>query len=198
MVAKRSFIGGTLRMVLVLGLGGAGWLGWADAAEASVRGRRGLEIEGAEDRRGFFFSTGASFGATFFSPTDVVGLSRINLVFGGGVTERFTLGVALRVDPYFKRMAPNFGADLEATGYLWRGLYLRGALGVMGVPRYDLETNRGDGVTAGLGGMAELGYEFFLNATAAMSVGIGYDVRFVPGDRWPRQTPLVGFRFSWF
>ncbi|MBL4685814.1 MAG: hypothetical protein JKY37_14560 [Nannocystaceae bacterium] len=53
-------------------------------------------------------------------------------------------------------------------------------------------------MTVGLGGAFGLGYEFFLNSTAAMSAGLTYDARFIPGDGFPRQSLLVGLRFTWF
>lgn len=191
-----------IAMTLAVGVAGMGtYAGVTSDASAAVPGRRGLEIEGARDRRGFFFSTGADFGATFFDGTpdsdSVKGLARINLVFGGGVTERFTLGFNLHVDPYFAPIAPNFGADIEGTGYLWEGLYLRAGVGGMGVPKIDDEGDY-DGLGGGLGGRLGVGYEFWLNASAAMSVELSYDVRYVPGDGYPRQTPLIGFRFAWF
>lgn len=177
------------------------WLALPSSAEASVRGRGGgVEIEGAQDRRGFFVGGGVGFGGTFFDVDDFFPAMRLDLVLGGGVTKRFTLGADLHVTPYLQRgIGVAFGADVEATGYLWRGLYLRGGLGASGVPERDVTMEDDDkGLAVGLGGTVGGGYEFFLNATAAMGVGLTYDVRFIPGDRFPRQTALVGLRFSWY
>jgi hypothetical protein len=169
------------------------------AAEAAVSGRRGIEIEGARDRRGFYVGVGAGFGGTFFWYDDFLPATRLDLSLGGGVSKRFTLGADLHVTPYLSRKGGvAFGGDIEATGYVFRGLYLRGALGAAGVPRRTTEDTERKGLTAGLGGAVGFGYEFFLNSTAAMGAGFTYDARFVPGSRFPRQTLLVGLRFSFF
>jgi hypothetical protein len=170
------------------------------SAEAAVRGREGIEIAGAQDRRGFYIGGGLGFGGTFFAATDFFPAMRLDLALGGGVTKNFTLGANLHVTPYLQRgIGVAFGGDIEGTGYIWKGLYLRGALGASGVPKRDVTRADDDrGLTVGLGGAVGFGYEFFLNATAAMGVGLTYDVRYIPGDRFPRQTALVGARFLWY
>lgn len=184
---------------LMAGAVGVTWLAPTMQAHAAVSGRQGIEIEGARDRRGFFIGGGLGFGGTIYWIDDFMPALRTDLVLGGGVTKRFTLGADLHVTPYLTRPGGVvFGGDVEATGYLWRGLYLRGALGVAGVPKRDHENRDAEGFTVGMGGAAGLGYEFFLNATAAMSAGLTYDARFVPGDTFPRQALLVGVRFTWF
>ncbi len=180
-------------------VGACAWLGVSTSAEAAVSGRRGLEIEGARDRRGFFIGTGLGFGGTFFWYNDFFPAARLDLALGGGITKRFTLGVDLHVTPYLMRKTGvAFGGDIEATGYLFRGLYLRGALGASGVPKRGPDDNEAKGLTVGLGGALGFGYEFFLNSTAAMGAGFTYDARFIPGSKFPRQTLLVGLRFSWY
>lgn len=186
-------------LLLATTIGTATWLGGALEADAAVSGRRGIEIEGARDRRGFYIGTGVAFGGTFFWYDDFFPAAKVDLALGGGVTQRFTLGVDLSVTPYLMRKGGvAFGGDIEATGYVFRGLYLRGALGVNGVPRRGPDDNEAEGLTVGLGGAVGLGYEFFLNATAAMGAGLTYDARFVPGSRFPRQSLLIGLRFSWY
>jgi len=169
-------------------------------ASAAVGGKQGIEIEGAQDRRGFYVGGGLGFGGTFFYYDDFIPATRLELDFGGGVTKNFTLGASLNVMPYLQRgSGVAFGGDVEATGYMWRGLYARGGLGFAGVPRADEES--GDtrpGLSMGLGGKVEAGYEFWLSATAAMGVGITYDARFVPGTAYPRQTLLIGLRVTRF
>ncbi len=169
-------------------------------ASAAVRGKQGIEIEGAQDRRGFYIGGGLGFGGTFFFVDDFIPATRMELDFGGGVTENFTLGASLNVMPYLARgSGVAFGGDVEATGYMWRGFYARGGLGFAGVPRADEES--GDarpGLSMGLGGKAEAGYEFWVSATAAMGVGVTYDARFVPGTTYPRQTLLIGLRVTRF
>ena len=170
-------------------------------ANAAVQGRRGMEIEGAQDRRGLYVGAGFGFGGTFFWYDDFIPASRLDFAIGGGVTKRLTLGANLHMTPYLQRsVGVAFGGDIEATGYVWRGFYLRGALGAAGVPKRDPTRSFDEvrGMTVGLGGAVGLGYEFFLNATAAMGAGFTYDARFVPGDTFPRQALLVGLRFTWF
>lgn len=171
-----------------------------DAAQAAVRGRRGgVAIEGPRDRRGFYIGTGAGFGGTFFNVDDFIPAMRLDLALGGGVTQRLTLGADLHLTPY---LAPGvgvgFGGDIEGSFYVWRGLYLRTGLGASGVPRRRHDVPDDNGITVGLGGAFGAGYEFFLNNTAAMGVGLTYDARFVPGESFPRQSLLVGLRFAWF
>lgn len=180
---------------------GGVWLAAPQEAGAAVPGARGMEIEGARDRRGLYVGAGLGFGGTFFWYDDFIPATRLDFAIGGGVTKRLTLGADLHLTPYLQRsVGVAFGGDIEATGYVWRGFYLRGALGVAAVPRRDPTRSFDEvrGMTVGIGGAAGLGYEFFLNATAAMSAGFTYDARFVPGDTFPRQALLVGLRFTWF
>lgn len=193
----------TPRALALLAVGavalGAGLLAPTEA-EAAVRGRSGIEIEGAQDRRGFYIGGGLGFGGTFFYTNDFVPASRLNFHLGGGVTKRFLLGADLHVTPYLqRRVGVAFGGDIEATGILWRGLYVRGGLGLTGVPQRDVAAmvNR-RAPSVGLGGKVGAGYEFFLNSSAAMGVGVTYDARFVSGDTFPRQTALIGLRFTWY
>lgn len=190
----RTVLGGSL-------LVGAVYLGAPAQAEAAVSGRRGMEVEGARDRRGLYVGAGLGFGGTFFYYDDFIPATRLDFSLGGGVTKRLTLGANLHITPYLQRsVGVAFGGDIEFTGYVWRGFYLRGGLGAAGVPKRDptRSFDEVEGMTVGLGGAAGLGYEFFLNATAAMSAGFTYDARFIPGDTFPRQALLVGLRFTWF
>ena len=195
---RRRLSGVTL--ALATAAASAAWLGHAGEVQAAVRGKQGIEIEGPMDRRGFFVGAGIGFGGTFFWYDDFVPATRIDLVLGGGVTERFTLGADLHVTPYLARdVGVAFGGDVEARGYMWRGLYLGGGLGLSGVPKRSIESQPEErGITVGLGGKVDFGYEFFLNSTAALGVGLTYDARFVPGSRFPRQTALIGVRFAWY
>lgn len=52
-------------------------------------------------------------------------------------------------------------------------------------------------LSAGVGGKFGIGYEFWLNQTAAMSVDLSYDLRFVPDDGM-RHSPMLGVRFLWY
>ena len=183
----------------------AGALAIPGQAEASVVGRQGIEIEGPQDRRGLYVGAGIGFGATFFaSPlfastykdaSNVIPAGRLELSLGGGVTKRFTLGANLYVGTYASaKLTPKilFGGDVEGYAFIVKGLFLRTGLGVAGVPSGD-----GQHIKLGIGGLVGLGYEFWLNQTAALAVSVSYDLRAVPGDGL-RHTPYLGLRFAWY
>lgn len=175
-------------------------------AEAAVRGGpNGIEFEGAQDRRGVYVGPGVFFGFSHMKGTVVpdVGLS---LAFGGGVSKRVLLGINIHGAKYLGRNEGAsswvFGGDFEFSGYAWQGLYIRTGLGGVGLPAGDPNNT----LVVGLGGNVGVGYEFWLNATAAASVGITYDLRYVAGpadlpDLVPdpiRHTGMVGMRFSFY
>lgn len=184
----------------------AGALALPAAAEASVVGRGGgIEIEGPQDRRGFYIGPGLGFGAVFMaSPlfastyrdtSPFIPAGRVELALGGGVTKRLTLGANLYLGTYVSaNFGPKvlFGGDVEANVFIIRGFFIRTGLGAAGVPAGD-----GRQIKLGVGGVAGLGYEFWLNQSAALSVAVLYDLRAVPGDGL-RHTPFVGLRFTWY
>ncbi|MBK9757725.1 MAG: hypothetical protein IPO88_30305 [Nannocystis sp.] len=173
-------------------------------AEASVVGRNGIEIEGPQDRRGFFIGAGIGFGAVFFnSPvlkdtykdtSNVIPAGRLELSLGGGVNKRVTLGANLYLGMYTGKnlgTKPLMGGDVEGYFFVVKGLFIRTGLGAAGVPG-------GDGkIKFGVGGLLGLGYEFWLNQSAALAVNVNYDLRAVPGDGM-RHTPYLGLRFAWY
>jgi hypothetical protein len=192
-----------LALATSLAAGTLGFLAAPAEAEAGFRGGpHGVEIEGAQDRRGVYVGPGVFLGFSHMKQTIVpdVGLS---LAFGGGVTKRVLLGINIHGAKYFGRNESArswmFGGDFEFTGYAWQGLYLRTGLGGVGLPAGDAN----DTLVAGLGGNVGVGYEFWLNASAAASVGITYDLRYVSGTRELvpeplRHTGMVGMRFSFY
>jgi hypothetical protein len=191
-------------LALVAGLAGAGVVAMPSEAEAGVRAsnNRGIEIEGAMDRRGIYAGMGVLFGFSAMKQTVVPDVG-LNVHFGGGVGKRFLLGLNLYGAKYLGRNEGAsswvFGGDFEATAYAWRGLYIRTGLGGQGLPAGDLANT----LTVGIGGNVGVGYEFWLNATAAASVGLTYDLRYVTGG--PQLVPdpvrhsgMVGMRFSFY
>lgn len=185
---------------LGVGLLVGGLLGTSGNAHAAVKGHRGRGwvIEGPRDRRGFYVGGGIGFGGTFVADGSVALSPRVELDIGGGLHERLTLGASLHLDPYVRRsVRVGGGCDIELTGYIVRGFYLRGAGGGMLVPE-SFSFDQTEGVAMSIGGAAGLGYEFWLNATAAMSAGVTYDARFVPSEDQHRHGVLLGFRFTWF
>lgn len=192
------------RVALVAGVACAGLIALPGEAEAGVRAsnNRGIEIEGAMDRRGIYIGPGVLFGFSAMKKTVVpdVGLS---LHFGGGVGQRFLLGLNLYGAKYLGRAEGAsswvFGGDFEATAFAWRGLYFRLGAGGQGLPAGDPNNT----LTVGIGGNVGVGYEFWLNATAAASIGLTYDFRYVTGapELVPdplRHSGLIGMRFSFY
>jgi len=190
--------------MLAAGLIGAlAWVAAPSEAEAGVRGGpNGIEFEGAQDRRGVYVGPGVFFGFSHMKQRVVpdVGLS---FAFGGGVSKRVLLGINLHGAKYLGRSEGAsswmFGGDFEFTGYAWQGLYIRTGLGGVGLPAGDPDNT----LVVGLGGNVGVGYEFWLNATAAASVGITYDLRYVSGEPGLvpeplRHTGMVGMRFMFF
>ncbi|TPV94818.1 MAG: hypothetical protein B7733_13475 [Myxococcales bacterium FL481] len=167
--------------------------GVSSPVHASVTGSQGIEIEGARDRRGLYLGPGLLFGAQFpaedgFMP-GVAGTFHI----GGGVNQRLLLGGNFGLVRYFApHQSLGLLGDLEATGFVWRGFYLRAGLGVAAVPTDD-------SLSAAMGGNVGGGYELWVNQTVAMDLGARYDLRAVPGDPVDaRHSVLLGARFTWY
>jgi hypothetical protein len=162
-------------------------------AHASVLGKKGIEIEGPMDRRGFMLGMGLNGGAAIFQNAVVPGMG-VDLTLGGGATKNLTLGVNMNVSKYLtRRDGVTFGGDFEVTGYVFKGLFLRGGLGVAGVPKtrdtYEL--------THAAGGKVGLGYELWMNTRWAFGVALNYDLR-VDGDAQIRHAVLLSARFLLF
>ncbi|MFV8751045.1 hypothetical protein ACNOYE_10910 [Nannocystaceae bacterium ST9] len=204
-LARRSILRSRFASwALVAGIAGVGLVALPGEAEAGVRAsnNRGIEIEGAMDRRGIYIGPGVMFGFSAMKKTIVpdVGLS---LHFGGGVGKRVTLGLNLYGAKYLGRQEGAsswvFGGDFEATAFAWRGLYFRLGAGGQGLPAGDPRNT----LTVGIGGNAGVGYEFWLNASAAASIGLTYDFRYVTGgpELVPdplRHSGLIGMRFTFY
>lgn len=172
------------------------WLVALPSAHAAVPGRQGIEIEGAMDRRGLYVGVGVGAGGAVIENHEAFGYSQIDFLLGGGVTKRLTLGVDLRLQPFFQsKPAVGFGGDLELTGFVWKGLFARLGAGALGYSHSPYR--RDSGVVGAFGGRAGIGYEFFVNATAAMSFEANYDLRAVP-DHGFNQAGFVGFRIIWY
>jgi hypothetical protein len=191
-----------LGLALAGGIAGLIAVGQPLEAEASVRGGpQGIEFEGAQDRRGVYVGPGVFFGFSGMKGTIVPDVG-LNLAFGGGVSKRILLGINIHGAKYLGRYEGAswmFGGDFEFAAYAWRGLYIRTGLGGVGLPAGD----PGNTLVVGLGGNVGVGYEFWLNATAAASVGLTYDLRYVAGDRELvpdplRHTGMVGMRFTFY
>ena len=110
---------------------------------------------------------------------------------GGGITDRFTLGVALGGTAYLGLNKGSFDANIVANRFFGRGFFLRAMAGVA--------SRSPDMVTAamkpGVGGSLGLGYEFRVFERVAVGLGADYDVR-VRIDGRMAQTWLLGLRFT--
>lgn len=110
---------------------------------------------------------------------------------GGGITDRFTLGVAVGVTGYLGLDKASFDADVVAHRFFGRGFSLRAALGV---------TSRAPAMAPvpmvpGVGGSLGLGYEFRVLERLGLGLGADYDLR-IRTDARLAQTVLLGVRFT--
>jgi len=116
---------------------------------------------------------GPTFGDTFVSSAG------LNFQAGGGVSKTLTLGVNLSFDKYLSSSYGwAMGLDVEGKAFVYKGLFINFGLGVKGVPKGKDEKS----LVAGVGGKAGIGYEFWVNQSSAMQVGLVYDLRAVSID----------------
>ena len=162
-----------------------------------VRGSRGIEFEGAQDRRGIYGGAGAAMGA-YFGSGHLFPSPQLQLRIGGGVSKNFTLGARATFAGYFgesgaKDLGLTLGLDIEGQYALPSGFLLRASAGGIGVPKAD----RADELVMGVGGSIGVGYEFFVDTHAALAVTLDLDSRLTTQTK-ARIGPLVGFRVTWY
>lgn len=158
-------------------------------AEASVL-QRASSYETPE-RKGFYTEIALRPGLVVLRE-GLVPAIRHHLAFGAGLTDRFKLGMSLQIGGYFGAIKkPVFGMDVLATGYVWRGLYLRAGFGL--VNRLPLRIDSSD-TAPGYGGTAGLGYEWTVKKAAGIGLGADFDARLI-APRELRQTFTVGLHF---
>lgn len=118
---------------------------------------------------------------------------RTHLTIGGGLTDRFKLGMQLSIGGYMNGVKnPAVGFDTIATGYVWRGLYLRAGAGL--VSRIPLQA-AGAASRPGYGGVVGLGYEWTLKKGAGLGLGADLDLR-TTTDRHIARGFFVGLHFA--
>jgi hypothetical protein len=110
---------------------------------------------------------------------------------GGGITDRFTLGVALGGTAYLGLNKGSFDANIVANRFFGKGLFLRAMAGV---------ASRSPAMASvpmmpGLGGSLGLGYEFRVLERVGLGLGVDYDLRMRTDTRMA-QTWLFGLRFT--
>ena len=117
---------------------------------------------------------------------------RHHFVFGAGLTDRFKLGMSLQLGGYLEsNHKPVFGTDVLATGYLWRGMYLRAGFGLVN----RLPLAKGSSQTRpGYGGTAGFGYEWTVKKAVGIGLGADFDVRLID-TRQVRHTFTAGLHF---
>lgn len=143
-------------------------------------------------RKGFYAEMSARPGVVVVRDGAVPTL-RTHLTVGGGLTDRFKLGMQLSVGGYLNGVKkPILGFDTVATGYLWRGLYLRAGVGL--VSRVPL-TAAGVDSRPAYGGLAGVGYEWTLHKGASLGLGADLDVR-ATTDRHIARGLFVGLHFA--
>lgn len=123
----------------------------------------------------------------------VVPALRTHLTIGGGLTDRFKLGMQLSITSYLNgAKKPAVGFDTIATGYVWRGLYVRAGAGVVSALPVSAD---GPATRPGFGGLAGLGYEWTLHKAAALGLGVDLDLR-ATTDRHVARAFFVGLHFA--
>lgn len=143
------------------------------------------------ERKGFYGEIALRPGAVVLREGLVPAL-RHHFAFGAGLTDRFKLGMSLQLGGYFGAIKkPVLGMDVLATGYVWRGLYLRAGFGV--VNRLPLSISSSN-TAPGYGGTVGLGYEWTVKKTAGIGLGADFDGRMITRHE-SRQTFTVGLHF---
>ncbi|MBL9100272.1 MAG: hypothetical protein JNL82_04895 [Myxococcales bacterium] len=118
---------------------------------------------------------------------------RTHLTIGGGLTDRFKLGMQLSISGYMNGVKkPAVGFDTVATAYVWRGLYLRAGAGL--ISAVPLHAGGADARPA-YGGSAGLGYEWTLKKGAGLGLGGDLDLR-ATTDRHVARGLFVGLHFA--
>lgn len=141
-------------------------------------------------RRGIYVGTsirpGAAGHANTFAP-----VLQNQWEVGGGITDHFTLGVALGGTAYLGMDEVSFDADVVAHRFIGKGFFLRGAAGVSSsapaLNRFSL--------APAVGGSAGLGYEFRVLERIGVGLGVDYDLR-MRTDGEMTQAWLLGLRFT--
>lgn len=146
----------------------------------------------APPRKGFYAEMSVRPGGVVVRD-GLVPAVRTHLTLGGGITDRFKLGMQLSIGGYMSGVKkPAVGFDTVATGYVWRGLYLRAGLGL--VSRVPLTAEGSDSRPA-YGGLAGLGYEWTLHKSIGLGLGADLDVR-ATTDRHVARSFMVGLHFA--
>lgn len=141
-------------------------------------------------RQGIYVGANVRPGAAAMANT-FIPVIRGEYEVGGGITDRFTLGVALGGTAYLGLEKGSFDANIVANRFFGRGFFLRATAGV--ASRSPVMGSAA--MMPGVGGSLGLGYEFRIFERVAVGLGGDYDVR-ARIDGGIAQTWLFGLRFT--
>ncbi|MCA9651300.1 MAG: hypothetical protein H6712_26395 [Myxococcales bacterium] len=141
-------------------------------------------------RRGINVGASVRMGAVGIVNTFVPAV-RAQYEVGGGISDRFTLGLAVGGTAYLGLDKGSFNADLVGHRFFGKGFFLRGALGVSShVPALASVP-----MSPGIGGSVGMGWEFRLFDRLGMGLGADYDLRMRTDGRLG-QAWFFGLRFT--
>ncbi len=141
-------------------------------------------------RRGIYLSGTVRPGAAGFTNTFAPALQN-QWEIGGGISDHFTLGVALGGTAYLGLDTNSFDADIVGHRFIGKGLFVRGAAGVKSrAPALAMVP-----MTPAVGGALGLGYEFRVLERIGVGLGVDYDLRMRVDGR-VSQAWFFGLRFA--
>lgn len=155
------------------------------------RRRKDIEVfQLRPHRKGFYIGATGRVGATLHSQGFIPSLGQ-RIEIGAGVTNRITLGFAGGLTRHQGLSKGSAGViDVVAAGFVRRGLFLRGGLGVTSqAPARDRLAR------PGVGGLAGIGYEFRPLKHMALWLGADYEGRLRTDGFWSQSVVLnIGIR----
>jgi len=156
------------------------------------RGDRSKRIGTLEThpRRGINVAGTVKMGAVGMVNT-FIPVVRASYEVGGGITDRFTLGLLVGGTAYLGLDKGSFNLDVVGRRFFGKGLFFRGAFGVSS----HVPTLAAVPLAPAIGGSAGLGYEFRLFKRVGMAVGADYDLRLRTDARMGHAV-FFGLRFT--
>ena len=141
-------------------------------------------------RRGINVGASVKMGAVGIVNTFVPAV-RATYEVGGGITDRFTLGLAVGGTAYLGLDKGSFNADLVGHRFFGKGFFVRGAAGVVS----HMPALASVPMEPAIGGSLGLGWEFRLFDKMGMGLGADYDAR-IRTDGRLGQAWFFGLRFT--
>lgn len=141
-------------------------------------------------RRGVYVGANVRLGAAGMVNT-FIPVVRGEYEVGGGITDRFTLGVAVGGTGFLGLDKGSFDANIVAHRFFGKGVFLRAAAGVAS----RAPTLAAVPMMPAVGGSLGLGYEFRVLERLGLGLGGDYDLR-VRTDGRMAQTWFLSLRFT--